>query len=236
MRIRLHYLTAAILVQVLLFSACTTLPEGRSAWPDHGPRSLSSSYPDGRGPSLSELQRRLVEEARGLVGRERLVVKGRGFTMDCTGVVLAVYYAAGIDLSAEFSRYEGNGVRRLYLTMKSHGLLYFTRTPQPGDLIFWDDTYDANGDGRMNDPLTHVGMVVESHSDGTVVYIHHNYRRGIVLEYMNLYDPDTYTTEKGGRIVVVNSPMRMRGSPSSNGKWLASHLVRDFGRAYLYTN
>jgi hypothetical protein len=101
------------------------------------------------------------------------------------------------------------------------------RLPLPGDLVFWDNTYDRNGNGRWDDDLTHAGIVVSVDDDGTIHYVHHNYRRGIVVEQMNLRAPDDTTR---------NSAMRMRGSPDGNGLWLSSHLFRDAGSPYMIAN
>ena len=42
---------------------------------------------------------------------------------------------------------------------------------QAGDLVFFDNTWDADGDGVDNDPFTHVGVVEKVESDGTIVFI-----------------------------------------------------------------
>ena len=81
------------------------------------------------------------------------------------------------------------------------------RGPNPGDLVFFDDTHDRNHDGRRNDPLTHVGIVVRTESDGTVVFAH-RLDRGVVLGRMNLSDPGVRTV--GGR--VVNDWLREGGA------------------------
>ena len=39
-------------------------------------------------------------------------------------------------------------------------MVHHRKVPRPGDLAFFDDTYDANHDGRTNDPLTHVAVVL----------------------------------------------------------------------------
>ena len=69
---------------------------------------------------------------------DRLYVGGTEYRDDCTGAVLAVYAAAGINLGAHFHRYQGNGVARLHRMMRDH----------------------RNGNGRWDDDLTHMGVVV----------------------------------------------------------------------------
>ena len=48
------------------------------------------------------------------------------------------------------------------------------RPPRVGDLVFLDETYDRNGDGRINalDTLTHIGIVEEVKSGGTFIMLH----------------------------------------------------------------
>jgi hypothetical protein len=182
-------------------------------------------------PEVTDIQGELIQGAQSLLGKNEIIVRGKRFSMDCTGVVLAIYYHAGIDLTKDFSSYTGNGVARLYYYLADQDFLYNTLAPQPGDIIFWDNTYDQNEDGRWNDTFTHTGMVVQASEWGTIDYVHHNYRKGIVLERMNLKEPDVHEKEIDGSMVIINSPMRMRSSPKGPG-WLASHLYRDFGRGY----
>ena len=179
----------------------------------------------------SKLQRTVVAGGLSLVGKTELVVNGVRYPMDCTGVVRAAYAFGGVDLAYRFAFYSGNGVARLYRTLRDAELLYSTRYPAPGDLVFWDNTYDANGNGRADDPLTHVGMVVEVDKEGTISYLHHNYRRGPVVERMNLIHSDMDTLYVQGVARIINSPIRMRGSPPGPGI-TAGELFRVFGAAY----
>ena len=177
---------------------------------------------------LNDIQHLLLEEAGNLLGADKIIVRDRKFNFDCTGVVLACYYYAGIDLSRVFPRYSGNGVTRIYRYMEDQKLLHKAETPQTGDIIFWDNTYDRNGDGKENDELTHIGMVVSSSENGEVVFIHVNYSKGIILEKMNRKRGDEYMDGNA----VINSPMRMKSAKKSSA-WLASHLFRVFGRGYI---
>ena len=185
-------------------------------------------------PAVLALRSRLVEGARSVLGRSSLVVRGRTFGMDCTGLVLAVYWYAGVDLAKSFDRYDGNGVSRLYQELHAKNLLYSTESPLSGDLIFWDNTYDENSNGRWDDPLTHVGMVVSVDADGTITYLHYHDRKGISLDSMNLANPAVYQQTVGGVTKTLNSPLRLvlPGEPRPD-EWLSGQLYRSMGMGYL---
>lgn len=208
-----------LLIAALTALSCATTP------PAAGPP---------RPESLSRVQEKLVEAAYHFEGAETLKVGRKTFRMDCSGVISAIYAYADIDIVGDLGRYDGNGVARLYQFLGEEDLLYDTTDPVPGDIIFWDNTWDANDDGRFNDYFTHVGMVVNRLPDRTVEYIHHNYRKGVVLERMNLHTPNVRTLVIKGERVIINAPLRARNSPPAPGSIsLASQLYRKFGMAYL---
>jgi hypothetical protein len=77
-------------------------------------------------------------------------------------------------------------------------------------------------------------MVIQSSRDGSIEYVHLNYRRGVVVEHMNLTAPEVYRAGDSASGRVVNSPMRMRNpSRQRPARWLSSHLYRRFGKGYL---
>jgi len=212
---------------LLAFASCATTPRA-------GERDVPVARPP-LSAATEELRAKLGDGARSVLGARELVVNGRRFSWDCTGTVLAIYWYAGVDLARDFGRYPGNGVSRLYRTLEDAALLYTTREPILGDLVFWDDTYDADGDGRWNDPLTHVGMVMETARDGTISYIHLNYRKGIVIERMNLREPDVHQRAAAGKVTIVNSPLRMAETGKAHpDRWLAGQLYRVLGMGYLF--
>ncbi len=178
-------------------------------------------------PALSDRQRRILQAAETMLSTQSFLVGGYRYSNDCTGTILAIYAMAGVRLVDLFPHYSGNGVERLYRIAEDRALLYHNDWPQPGDLIFWDNTYDKNGDKNWNDWLTHVGLVLAIDESGTVDYIHHDYTRGVVRARMNLLDPETHLDSDG---VIVNSPMRMRSHRHLNPDvWLSSHLYRRLG-------
>jgi len=206
--------------------ACTTLPGG---FPDQPPPLQATAD-----PSVVALREKLAEGARTLLGKRQVVVRGRHFTPDCTGLVLGIYWYAGIDLAKDFRKFTGDGVARIYKTLDREGLLYSTSHPLVGDIIFWDNTYDNNQTLLPDNPLSHIGMVVGVDDDGTIAYIHYHVTRGIVVEYMNLENPDVQSMMVNGRMKVINSPMRLAvpGRPHAD-KWLAGQLYRALGLGYL---
>jgi len=152
--------------------------------------------------------------------------------MDCTGTVLAAYWYAGIDLARDFGKYTGNGVERIYRTMENNGLLYKVTDPVPGDIIFWDNTYDRNEDGKYNDFFTHTGLVVSVTPSGDIGYVHYNYAKGIVVEYMNLHQPAVSSRGTGPSAAVVNSFMRMKKDVWDDSHTTSGQLFRIFGKGY----
>jgi hypothetical protein len=206
-------------------TSCTgvpgTLPVGDPAYPFPAAGTYNPH-------TLSEAQRLITAGGPTLVGRKTLTVNGVTYPNDCTGLVRAAYAFASIDLAYRFGRYSGNGVRRLYMTLRDERLLYAVLYPMPGDLVFWDNTYDANGNGRADDGLTHVGVVVSVDADGSIRYLHYNYRLGPVIDRMNLTKPEITVKDNGEQ---VNSFLRMSGSPEYAGT-NAAQLFRVFGKGH----
>ena len=206
--------------------SCASVPLGA---PDQSPplRAIAD-------PAVVSVREKLVEAAYSVVGKKELVIRGRKFQTDCTGTVLAIYWAVGIDLAQDFDRFSGNGVTRLFRTLERENLLYTTTHPLPGDIIFWDNSYDQNEDGQWNDPLTHVGMVVGVEPDATVSYVHAHVRSGIIVERMNLLNPDARSRMEWGQVKILNSPMRMAEPGGTRpARTLAGALYRSLGMGYL---
>jgi hypothetical protein len=171
-----------------------------------------------------------AKELVGLPPEAKVLVNGRSYTLDCIGTVSAIYYKVGIDVQKDFAKFEGNGVRRLFKSLEARGAIHRDRIPRPGDVIVWDNTWDANGDGdRGNDPYTHAGIVVSVSPDGTMRYVHEHIRRGIVVESMNLLRPADYYGEDGS---VINSALAMSsgvGRKDNPPHWTSGDLWEAFG-------
>ncbi len=106
---------------------------------------------------------------------------------DCSGFVTAVYRRHGIDLRSAGGLRGDNGVRILWRFADARGALHRREVPDPGDLVFFDDTHDRNRDGRLDDPLTHIGIV--ERVEGDRIFFVHLGSRGVVRSVMSLAEP-----------------------------------------------
>lgn len=139
----------------------------------------------------------VVDAARRLVGKKSIVVDGKRFGDDCTGLVRAAYSHAGIELMAAGAPGD-NGVTAIYRFASRYGRVYRGGQPVEGDIVFFRETWDVNRDGHDNDGLTHVGLVDTVEEDGTVVVIH-RVSKGVVRYRMNLAHADIAQSTQGVR-------------------------------------
>jgi hypothetical protein len=201
------------------------------AAPAAAPRQLYRSLEAAlKAPTAEEL--RVLASAKDLVGMKpdaKVAVNGKQFQLDCIGTVSAIFYKVDIDVTRDFDKYSGNGVNRLYMTLKSRGVLHFDRYPRPGDVIIWDNTWDANGNGdRSDDPKTHAGVVMSVDDDGTISYVHENLFKGVVIEEMNLLRPKVASDESGKRLNSGLAIASVSGGPKPE-HWLSGDVFNAFG-------
>jgi hypothetical protein len=148
-----------------------------------------------------------VRTAAKLVGAKTIKSGGRRIAYDCAGVTRAIFLKHGIDLyESGASDPNTNGVQLIYNHVRRHGTLHQSPIARPGDLVFFDNTWDLNGDGKLNDPLTHVGIVERLEPDGTVVFIS-RVAETIERYRMNLALPHVHKTTSGR---VLNDYMRRK--------------------------
>lgn len=149
----------------------------------------------------------VVSTARSLVGKTQVKLNGRKYPSDCTGLIEGVYAQAGVTFRGTV-RPGDNGVTAMYRFTRARGRVYAEGRPTPGDLVFFNETYDQNRDGRRNDGLTHVGIVESVSASGTVTVIH-RVRRGVVRYRMNLERPHLRRDPQTGE--VLNDMLRHPG-------------------------
>jgi hypothetical protein len=185
-------------------------------------------------PELPEATKQaLINTGTDLIGKglSSFKIGDDSFTGDCIGFVEVVYHTIGIpfrDILVMSDDDKGSAVRAAYRSVKVFGVLFKDEIPpQPGDLIFWDNTFDHDRDGHYDDPLTHIGMVAEVLPDGTVKYIHRG-GKGVSFGYMNLATPELSKNEVGE---AINSQLRYKNKRDpSYAKHRSGELFVAFGR------
>ena len=113
-------------------------------------------------------------------------------------------------------------VTMLYADMEDLGWIHHEAIPYPGDIVFFDRTYDSNGNGRPDDELSHIAVVIDVDTDGTVHMVHRS-SSGIKPLTMNLRTPHQH--KRGDK--EVNSYLAARGY-GAEGRQLAGELWRAF--------
>ena len=176
-------------------------------------------------------ERSLADQAvavgQSLVGQARVVLGGKSFNGDCSGFVRACLTHVGLDV-VEPGDEGASGTEIFYRAIERRGGIHSDDLPQPGDLVFFSNTYDRNDNGKLDDDFTHVGLV-ESVSDlGTVHFLH--YIGGAVrIGRLNLLRPHDDADSNSGTI--LNDFLRRRRiEDGPNVRYLASELWVGFGR------
>jgi hypothetical protein len=142
-----------------------------------------------------------------------------GFRSDCSGFVEASTARASVP--------HRGSTRDLWSQLEARGDVHRRQRPSPGDLAFFDNTYDRDDDGLVDDPLTHVAVVVSVDADGTIHMAHDGTSRGRTTLRMNLLHP---RETRGPDGEVWNEALRARrDGEAPNTPHLASELWRGFG-------
>ena len=206
---------------LVLGAACAT-PGARVA-PTSGVEEGSLAPPGGGDPSEQvETRWRVVATARRLLGKTSVHWNGH-FPDDCSGLVLGVYASVGMPLTGS-ARPGDSGVTAVWRWTSAHGRLFRTGHPDPGDLVFFHDTYDRDHDGKLDDGLTHVALVESVDPDGTVSIIH-RVSRGVMRYRMTLERPQLRTDPGSGK--VLND--WLRGSSGKGAAVLTGQLFAVYG-------
>jgi hypothetical protein len=213
------------IVALATLVGCATSTEDRSP-ADRSPRTTTEPSCC-KSIEASSRRTAIVQTASNLVGATAIQVNGKWIAYDCAGVTRAIFLAHGIDLySSGAPDSKANGVRLIHHYIKRHGKFHQGPVVRPGDLVFFDNTWDYNGDGLVNDPLTHVGIVERQEQDGTVVFI--SRVAGAIQRYrMNLALPHVHRTAEGR---VLNDHIRRKdfGDPADTA-YLTGQLFAVFG-------
>jgi hypothetical protein len=183
---------------------------------------LPASRPPSDPPPVDPVQR-MLSAARAELGK-----RGGREGIDCSTFVRSAYLAAGVDLYSDASPRD-NGVQAMRRYVRHHGRLHRRRHPAPGDLVFFDNSYDRNRNRLLDDRLTHVGIVEEVLAGGTALVLHST-NHGVVREPMNLRRPHA-SRGPGGE--PINAVLRRRTPHDSPGTpHFMSELFAGFGTVF----
>jgi len=164
-------------------------------------------------PRQERGEQRIVEAARHYLDHPT-----RGFRDDCSGFVMAVLDRAGHPMAGNTASF--------YAWAEENGALHRHKRPSPGDLAFFDDTYDRNHNGRLDDGLTHIAVVLDVSADGTILLAHDGTSGGRTLLHMNLLTPDERLGPDGE---VRNDWLRRKLDSDPRGtRYLAGELWTGF--------
>lgn len=176
--------------------------------------------------SGNRMQNAAADTAARLVGARTVRSGNRFISYDCAGITRAVFLAHGIDLYEGTASEQITGVRRIHAYISQHGRIHRGPHVSPGDLVFFDNTWDANDDGIDNDFLTHVGVIETVESDGTIIFISRT-ANAIERYRMNLRWPTRFTTGDGR--IVNNFLRRKRPEDPPERAYLTGQLFASFG-------
>ena len=148
-----------------------------------------------KSPTRAKIQKLL----RSIIGSKGSInVDGRTYVADCSGMVKAIYDAVGIDVMAQSRKFPQatGGVDIIYQSFENQKWQDANKTPQAGDLIFFNNTWDQNKNKKWDDALTHVAIVEGVEVGSNTISFIHSVHAGIRRYRLNLDYPKSYMHKK----------------------------------------
>jgi len=181
---------------------------------------------------LSEDRQQIQEYAKSFIDKE--VPKSKKWSKKLSGFVKMVYFYFDIDITDTNPKKE-NGkwkttTELIYSFIQDNGNLSKAGVPKAGDFIFFNNTYDLNNNGKFDDPLTTVGLVIGTDNENTVYFLY-KVGRTIRVRNMNLNFPNKESLKNKNVIKVLNSKIRRlsKKDRKSNTPNLSSQLFASYG-------
>ena len=148
---------------------------------------------------ISPVRKKIQGLLRQIIGSKgTITIAGKTYVADCSGMVRGIYEAIGIDLMQDSHRFPEvkGGVEIIHKSYKANEWKDVTTIPKVGDLIFFNNTWDANKNGKWDDPLTHVGIVEGIEEGSNTISFIHAVHAGIRRYRINLDHPKDYMYKK----------------------------------------
>ena len=165
--------------------------------------------------------RTVLDQAIHLMGETKVFVGRTPFRSDCSGFVTACYSRVDLTL-IDPSVSAKSGTELIYKSLRKRSRIVGLHAAKAGDLAFFHNTWDKNGNGIRDDRFTHIALVERVDEDGRVQIVHFvsgKVKRG----YISPSRPSQSRDKTLGRI--LNSHLRRGG-----GKTLSGQLLFRFGR------
>ncbi len=161
---------------------------------------------------ISESQRdEVVKFALSFEGKE--LPKSEDYSNTSSGFIKMIYINFELnvfDIPVKMKKDENDkwrgGTELAYLFAKDYGKIYES-SPKKGDVIFFDNSYDENKDGILNDKLTGIGFIVEVDKEETIHYLTKT-SKGIEMKQMNLKMKDQASIKDKNLTKTINSQTR----------------------------
>jgi len=196
----------------LAVSALVTLAAGCAT------TGTSSSEPTEVQMPAQVVVRHAVDHASNMVGQADLAVEGEHFAATPTGLVAAAYAAGGL-------RFQPGVIggtpdtEEIWELMAESGRGVDLADVAAGDILFFDNTFDANGNGVRDDLLTHVALVESVSIDGTISFFHYTHK-GVSEGVVTPAEPSRRLDPVVG--AALNTVLRLR---ADGGPRLAGQLL-----------
>ncbi len=175
-------------------------------------------------PASSTAGDRVAAAAARFVGAKRLVVEGKKHRWDCSGLVEAAHAASGLSLKGSSAN--------LWELARSSGVLHRRKTSgQVGDVVFFDDTWDRDGDRRLDDDLTHVGVIERVEGKGAYTLVH-LVNGGVQRLRMDLRARHVHTDPEPPHLLRNDFLRARKKDDRRRTRYLAGELWRGFGRLW----
>ena len=208
------------LILAVLLSGCARRGLARNPYKGMGsevyPRAQKEAW-DNYGIAGGRLRgEKIAVCALDFIGHSSLSVEGERYRYDCSGFVMAAHMSANVKLNGASSQ--------LYELAQTAHVIHRRTRPYLGDVVFFDNTFDRNKNGRRDDLITHVAVVTAVDANGTIEMVHLG-GSGISKLYMNLRSPDVHKNEAGQ---LLNSYLRVNRK-NDDGPRLSGQLWKAFG-------
>lgn len=187
--------------------------------------------------SNSDDKKRIVDFAKSF--EDKKIPKSNKWNRYASGFVKMVYLHFAVNLTDVDNKKDDSGkwlttTQMIYNYIEKNGEILKTNNPKPGDIVFFDNTYDVNKDGVFNDKLTSIGLVIETDKEGTIYFLY-NTSKGVKLKMINFKHPEQKIIKNKNITKTINSQMRWltkkekKSEASDKLPTLSSQLVNSFG-------